>query len=104
MSKARGSKPNTHKAIEFSPEDRYRVSRLTEEINGRLEDLARIGARVSGIPLTSDTVRKYAPQKTERRAGGLYIEIICSPAGRCGCIVDYGDGHVWWEPDCGAMG
>ena len=91
-------------AREFSPEDRYRVSRLTEEIQGRLEELAEIGARVSGIRLTPDMVRKYAPQETKVRSPGLYIEIICSPAGRCGCIVGYGDGHVWWEPDCGAMG
>jgi hypothetical protein len=103
MSKARGTKPKLPKRYEFSP-DRYRVSRLTEEIQGRLEELAKIGARVSGIRLIPDMVRKYAPQETKLRSPGLYIEIICSPAGRCGCIVGYGDGHVWWEPDCGAMG
>jgi hypothetical protein len=58
-------------AREFSPEDRYRVSRLTEEIQGRLEELAEIGARVSGIRLTPDMVRKYAPQETKVRSPGL---------------------------------
>lgn len=70
MSKARGTKPKLPKRYEFSPEDRYRVSRLTEEIQGRLEELAKIGARVSGIRLTPDMVRKYAPQETKVRSPG----------------------------------
>lgn len=53
--------------FDLSPEDRYRVSRLYEEIRGRLEELAMIGARAAGFTLTSDMVRKFDPQPSTLR-------------------------------------
>ncbi len=95
----------TPKRYELSAEDRYRVSRLQEEIQGRLEEIARIGARVSGFQLTSEMVRKFVPVPSgPGEPAATYIEIVCPPEGLgpCGCIVLMGDGNHFWERPCGS--
>ena len=100
------------KRYELTPEDRYRVSRLSEEIAGRLEELARLTARVTGTPVTPDAVRKFAPiepqasatfSKDDLSAQPTYIEIVCAPEGsECSCIVLMSDGNHFIERPCGS--
>ncbi len=78
-------------------EDRERMQRLSEEVRGRLQEMALITARTLGIDLDSDTVVKFVPLKVDRASlgqepglgeePGQTIEIVCGPAG-CGCYVD----------------
>jgi hypothetical protein len=50
--------------VELTADDRQRMRRLSEEVRGRLEEMALITARTLGIGLTSDTVRKFVPAKS----------------------------------------
>ena len=75
--------PNAH---DISQEDQYRIARLYEEVRGRLEEMAMIGARVAGFTLTDDMERKFLPRPPS--PGKPYvvdIEIVCGPVS-CGCI------------------
>jgi hypothetical protein len=92
--------PESTNRYELSAEDRYRVSRLHEEIRARLEELAMIGARATGITLPSDAVRKYDPKPSTLEAEATYIEVVCWEGG-CGCIVLMSDGNHFWEYPCG---
>jgi hypothetical protein len=49
----------TRKRVFLGDEDRARVNRLTEEIQGRLEELAALGCRVLDIPLTAEMKRQF---------------------------------------------
>ncbi|HZD73037.1 MAG TPA: hypothetical protein VE776_03985 [Actinomycetota bacterium] len=78
-------------------EDRERMQRLSEEVQGRIREMALITARTLGIDLAGDTVVKFAPVKADRASlgegpglgeePGQTIEIVCGPEG-CGCYVD----------------
>jgi hypothetical protein len=83
----------------MTAEDQYRVTRLYEEISSRVEELALIGARVTGIPLTPDTVRKFAPSKTAAEIYDVDVEIICGPTA-CGCMYRDANGHWQWQYPC----
>lgn len=96
------------KTYEMSPEDQYRVARLYEEIAGRLEELALIGARVVGFTLTDDVVRKFTPldvsSPTFDRPYIVDVEIVCPPrgVGPCACMYRRADGTWAWESPCGS--
>ncbi len=97
---------DTPKRHEFKAEDRDRISRLMEEIRGRLEELALISARSAGFPLTNDVVRKFAPRGPVVRGSPYHVEIVCPPpdVGPCGCIVLMDDGNHFFEQPCGSGG
>jgi hypothetical protein len=88
----------------FSPEDQYRINRLYEEIQGRIEELAMITARAAGIPLTDDTVRKFEPKPLPSDSYEVDVEIICPPEGLgpCACVYRRPDGTWDWERPCGS--
>ena len=94
----------TPQRYELSPEDRQRVSRLYEEIRGRLEELALIGARAGGFSLTPEMARKFVPSESKLQADATYVEIICPPEGlgECACVVLMSDGNHFWERPCGS--
>lgn len=98
--------PGTTTPIRYplSREDSYRVSRLYEEIQGRLEEMALIGARAGGFTLTAEMVRKFDPHQSALEADATYVEIVCPPEGlgACGCIVLMSDGNHFWERPCGS--
>lgn len=79
------------KSVPLRTEDRERMQRLSEEVRGRLQEMALITARTLDLELAGDSVVKFLPIKAEAAgagtSGGTYIEIICTPAG-CGCYVD----------------
>jgi hypothetical protein len=70
--------------VELRPDDRERMQRLAEEVRGRLEEMALITGRTLGIPVTRDSIRKFAPAAADQPV----IEIVCAPNGPCGCYVD----------------
>ncbi|MEN3310263.1 MAG: hypothetical protein V7603_6465 [Micromonosporaceae bacterium] len=91
------------KRIALTPDDRERMRRLSEEVRGRLQEMALITTRTLGIPLDKDTVVKFAPVTTESQAelGAVTnIEIVCGPTG-CGCYVEP---QGICEFPCGAAG
>jgi hypothetical protein len=61
----------------MSAEDQYRIARLYEEVQGRLEEMALIGARVMGIELPPGTVRKFQPVELANESYMVDVEIIC---------------------------
>ena len=81
----------TQKSAELSTDDRVRMRRLSEEVQGRLQEMAPITSRTLDIPIGSDSVIKFAPQMSSRQSADgetvLVIEIICGPDG-CVCYVD----------------
>jgi hypothetical protein len=52
---------STARNVVLGQEDTARVNRLTEEIQGRLEELAALSCRALGVPLTADMVRRFVP-------------------------------------------
>ena len=91
-------RPNSYA---MSAEDQYRIARLYEEISSRLEEMALIGARVTGTKLSRDTVRKFLPNApTHDRIYDVDVEIICGPSGVCGCIYRDADGVWRWAYPC----
>jgi hypothetical protein len=78
------------KQTALAPADRERMQRLSEEVRGRLQEMALITTRTLGISMDRDTVVKFAPVETRADDDpGVVtnIEIVCGPAG-CGCYVD----------------
>jgi hypothetical protein len=85
--------------VELSTEDRQRMRRLTEEVRGRLEEMALITARTLGVPLSPDAVRKFVPVAAEAdRPHVVHVEIIDNPDGTHGCYTEFEDGSAVCEP------
>lgn len=101
MSEAHDTTPVRY---ELSAEDRYRISRLHEEIRGRLEEMAMIVARATGLTLTPHMVRKFDPRPSPLEASATDVEIICPPPelGACACVVLMDDGQHFAERPCGS--
>lgn len=89
-------RPNSYA---MSEEDQYRVARLYEEISSRLEEIALIGARVTGTELTSDSVRKFAPSSSRFLSYDVDVEIVCGPTS-CACIYRDANGQWAWQNPC----
>ena len=83
----------------MSAEDQYRIARLYEEISSRLEEIALIGARVTGTALTRETVRKFVPN-APTHGYDVDVEIICGPTDVCGCIYRDAAGVWRWSYPC----
>jgi hypothetical protein len=80
-------------------EDRARLQRLTEEVEGRVHEIAAICARVAGIKLDRDSRRKFLPEIT---VAGTHIEIIDLPTDppSAACIIQ-DEHHYCVEVPCG---
>ncbi|MFC0039699.1 hypothetical protein [Actinomadura rayongensis] len=91
------------RAVQAGPEDAARLVRLREEIQGRLEELALIHARLVGRRLDPTTVRKFVPVNTKEELSGGYhhIEIVGDGAG---CAIYCDSGEVIAESPCGQAG
>lgn len=98
----------------LSEEDAARMARLSEEVRGRLEEMASIAARVMGRRLDRNTVRKFVPH--ESTSGGTFephgptvveVEILddfLGPGHRPCCLVALSDGDWFVECPCGSAG
>jgi hypothetical protein len=96
-----------HVRVTLSAEDAVRVHRLSEEVQGRLEELALIATRSAGMSLDRDAVRQFVPRQ---QAEGLTvptlpdIEVLTLPGGTTCCLIFRPDGGVTFECPCGAAG
>ncbi|WP_027341538.1 hypothetical protein [Hamadaea tsunoensis] len=83
------SKPTRH---ELSGDDQARMLRLTEEIQGRLQEISLIAGRVLGVSYPPDVVRQFKPVPVRRESDGvqtgIYIEIVAGGPG------------VWYDDVC----
>lgn len=58
------------------------MRRLSEEVRGRLEEMALITSRTLGTSLTKDTVRKFVPvEQAADKAHVTHVEIVDIPTG-----------------------
>ena len=92
--------------VRLTQDDHARMQRLSEEIRGRLEEMALIMTRTLGIALTPEMVRRFTPLTAgSLEADVTRMEIVCAPDGAtCGCYVTLDDGTGFCEYPCGAAG
>lgn len=88
------------------PEDAQRLTRLSEEIRARLEEIALIGSRIAGIERDSSSTPKYAPRPqsvADSPHGGVtMVEIFDATPGHPGmCVTWWADGTVGLDSPCG---
>jgi len=90
------------------PEDTQRLTRLAEEVRGRLEEIAQIAARIGGIELDPNSVRKFAPRPTSETAedqghGSVtMVEIFDATAEHPQmCVGWWSDGTTSLDSPCG---
>jgi hypothetical protein len=88
--------------VELDPEDRSRIRRLTEEVQGRLEEIGLIAARAHGLRLDAGALRKFVPHRSEARDEPVIVEveIIDFPDGGNACLVVLSDDTSWVEIPC----
>jgi hypothetical protein len=91
---------------ELRKDDAERLDRLTEEVQGRLEEMALIATRTLGIKLENDFVTKFVA-RTAREASDdagevIYIEILDPPEGGSICVIHCPDGVSHIERPCGS--
>ena len=95
--------------IKLSAEDAQRAARLTEEVRGRLEELAGIVARVTGKRLGNDATRKFVPKELGASDAPTVVEVeildgfIPPPHGAC-CLVTLSNEDWFVECPCGSAG
>jgi hypothetical protein len=93
---------DTPERVELGAEDRSRIRRLTEEVQGRLEEISLIAARAHGLRLEDNAVRKFAPHESQTRDEPVIVEveIIDFPDGGTACLVVLSDDSSWVEIPC----
>ena len=94
---------------QFSPADAERMARLSEEVRGRLEEMAHIAARAAGIRLDKDVVRKFVPRDVTASDAPTIVDVeilddFLGPGSRPCCLVGLSDGDWFVECPCGAAG
>src|SRR5918994_3952265 len=94
------------KRVELGSGDSERMRRLSEEVRGRLEEMAQIMSRVQGFKLDDQAVRKFVP-RPERAASReatviTDVEIIDLPDGTNCCIISFDDRPDICECPCGS--
>jgi hypothetical protein len=76
----------------LNDDDRDRMIRLTEEIQGRLQEITLIAGRAIGVSFPPDVVRQFKPMPVRRESDGvqtgIYIDIVAGGKG------------VWYEDVC----
>jgi hypothetical protein len=92
------------------PDDAQRLTRLAEEVRGRLEEMAQIGARIGGIKLDPSSARKFVPRPApplasdaEASHGAVtMVEIFDATSGHPEmCVTWWSDGTVGLDSPCG---
>jgi|SRR5215218_7549757 len=83
-------------------DDQERLQRLSEEVRGRIEEMALILARNAGIKLEATAVRKFVPQQAADDSPVVEVEIFDLPDGTSGCHVTTADGGGFSEYPCGS--
>jgi hypothetical protein len=88
--------------VELGAEDRDRIRRLTEEVQGRLEEISLIAVRAHGLRLDDGAVRKFVPHESQTRDEPVIVEveIIDFPDGGSACLVVLSDDSSWVEIPC----
>jgi hypothetical protein len=78
--------------VHLSAEDRARMTRLFEEVSGRLEEMALITARNLGLGSSDLQPTFKPPESVSKTASGVQAElrllgttIVCSASDGCGC-------------------
>ncbi len=95
--------------IQLSAEDAQRAARLTEEVRGRLEELASIVARVTGRRLESNAIRKFVPKSLAESDEPTVTEVeildefLPPPHAAC-CLVTLSNEDWFVECPCGSAG
>ncbi len=92
----------TPNRTELGAEDRSRIRRLTEEVQGRLEEIALIATRAHGKRLDEDAIRKFVPHRSEARDEPVIVEveIVEFPDGGTACLVVLSDDSSFVEIPC----
>jgi hypothetical protein len=93
---------DTPRRVELTGEDRHRIRRLIEEVQGRLEEISLIATRAHGLRLDDVAVRKFVPHESETRDEPVIVEveIIEFPDGGTACLVVLSDDSSWVEIPC----
>jgi hypothetical protein len=93
-----------YQRVALGPEDRDRVQRLTEDVQGRLEELVSIANRALDIPTGTTTPRfvRGTPEATDLPPFH-WVEVYCDAHG-CTCVIFADDGQIFIERPCGTPG
>lgn len=92
------------------PDDAQRLTRLAEEVRGRLEEMAQISARIAGIRLDPGATRKFAPCPRQTHAADAgaghgdvtMVEIFDATSEHPEmCVTWWSDGTTGLESPCG---
>jgi hypothetical protein len=89
------------------PDDAQRLTRLAEEVRGRLEEIALIAARIGGIELDPNSARKFNPRPARAAADSGHgavtmVEIFDATSGHPEmCVSWWSDGTVSLDSPCG---
>jgi hypothetical protein len=89
--------------IKLESEDAQRLNRLSEEVRGRLTEMASIVARVSGSEFSAGGVQNFVPREGEHRkelAAGDWLELVDIVPGLTCCYGSIG-GETILECPCG---
>jgi hypothetical protein len=95
--------------IPLSADDAQRAARLTEEVRGRLEELACMVARVTGRRLGGDAIRKFVPRGLAASDDPTVVEVeildgfLPPPHAAC-CLVTLSNEDWFVECPCGSAG
>jgi hypothetical protein len=85
------------------PEDSQRLARLSEEVRGRLAEIALIMGRVTGEDVGGGLITKFVPREgaetDSASSHGDWMEIIAFPNGQEGCHGSIG-GHEFISIPC----
>ncbi len=95
--------------------DRDRLHRLTVEVLGRLEEMARIAARNLGLRLDGTAIRMFVPREIEQGESAnvasrtdlppfTHVEITEWPDGTSICVIYLASGGIILEHPCGLAG
>jgi hypothetical protein len=78
-------------ASELRSDDRERMQRLSEEVRGRLMEMALITTRTLGVEMEDDAVVKFLPVQlsSDGSRDGLALQILGRASGpNCMCYID----------------
>jgi len=87
---------NSTHVVELAHEDRQRMARLYEEVNGRLAEMGMIVSRTLGLSEPENRTLSFQPMTQDAAIARNRFQgtkIVCTPVG-CGCY-DYDGGECW---------
>jgi len=96
----------------LSPEDYQSMKRLSEEVQGKIDEMVQLATRVAGTEVDFNTIMKFVHQRVastgasdgaaESQPHILWVEVFDpTPAHPEMCVVFYSDGHGVIEVPCG---